>query len=133
MSTLIALLVAPAAAGTLAVALGDRAGALLIPASLEVGLSLSTAKGASAAWTNNESNALSMHCGAGKAPQDEFVEQLMLEVGDEKWALAPGSSIQLSCAAGATLTITDLHGTEVGAFTEPVRISVAKAKPRAAR
>lgn len=135
MSLLISLLIAPALAGTLEVPLKDQPGALYVPSSHEVGLAVKgPGEEDKASWENTESNALSAVCGTeGSPPTDQFVEQLMFQVGEQKWALAPGASVQLSCPEGKPVTIVDLHGTQVASFKSTVTLTVTKAKPRAAR
>ncbi|MEZ4240046.1 MAG: hypothetical protein R3F59_28640 [Myxococcota bacterium] len=123
-------LVSGAQAATLEMALKDKLGTVTVPHGAEVTLTFAGgADGATTAkWTNTESDALGVICGKeGKAPQDDLVEQVMLQVGADKWALAPGSNVHFTCASGP-VTVTDLHGTAVGTFDKEVTLSGAGVK-----
>jgi len=127
-----ALLSLPAHADTLDVPLGDKQGIVRIPTSKTVGLSLQ-GKTNKATWENTDSDALSMVCGEGKPPEDTFVEQLMLVVGEQKWALAPGASVKLTCAGDKPVVFTDVHGQEVAKLVGPVKVTVESVKSGAQR
>ena len=54
----------------------------------------------------------------------------MLEVGADKWALAPGSGVKFACASGPVVVV-DESGGAVGTIPSPALLTVVKAKPRA--
>lgn len=131
---LVSLLAVPALAETLDAPLGDEMGVVRVPSGKAITLSF---KGATesdkASWENTDSDAVSMVCGAGKAPEDTFVEQLLVAVGEKKWALAPGASVKLSCKGDVPITVTDVHGTEVASFKGPMLVTVESFKSKGAR
>jgi hypothetical protein len=135
MSTLLVLLALPSAADTLQAPLGTQTGALFTPGGMTVELSLkgSTAT-ESATWQNVESDALSFRCATEPTPPpNEVYDQLVVQVGDKKWALAPGSAVAFSCGEGKTVTVTDLHGRVIAAFKKSLTMKVEKAAKDGAR
>lgn len=133
-STLTGLVIAAAHAATLEVALKDRVGTLYVPDQMDVAVSFAagpTDKPVEATWTNTESNGVAIVCGdKGQPPADERVDAVTLQVGADKWALAPGSGVRFTCPA-AKAVVVDVHGTTVGTFAGPVLMTVVKAKSRA--
>lgn len=132
----LALLV-PSEAATIEVALGDTVGTLHVPSVMDVGVSFSGGPETAVVegrWDNVESDTISIVCAAtGTPPADDIVEQVMLQVGDKKWALSPGGNVRFTCPAGKKAIVTDRHGTTVGTFPAPVTMTVIKAKSRAER
>lgn len=129
LAIVISLLAAPAHADTLDVPLGDKMGIVRVPANATVKLEAKgKAETDTASWENTDSDALSMVCGKGKAPEDAFVDQLLLSVGEQKWALAPGASVKFACAGDAPVVFTDVHGQEVASLAGPVKVTVASVK-----
>ena len=130
------VLAAPAWAGTLDVALGDKTGTLITPRTHEVSLGFKAIAegGGEATWSNTDSNSIAVACtDKGAPPEDDMVEQLMLKVGADRWALAPGSAVKFACPAGKSATVTDLHGQTVGTFKGGVVMTATKVRARAAR
>ena len=133
----IALFIPAAHGATLEVALKDRVGTLRVPRSMEVSVAFKGGPETApveASWSNVESNTIGIACvEKGSPPEDDLVEQVLLQVGEEKWALAPGSNVRFSCPGAARATVTDLHGATVGTFPGPVVMTLTKAKSRAER
>lgn len=131
----IALLLPAAHAATLEVALKDRTGTLHVPSDMDVAVSFeggATATPVSASWTNADGNSFAVTCAdKGTPPDDDVVSQVVLQVGEEKWALAPGSNVHFTCPTGKKVTVTDLRSTAVGAFPDQVVMTITKAKSRA--
>jgi hypothetical protein len=124
------MLALPAAAETLPVNLGTQVGALYTPIGSEVGLELKGATdGETATWKNIESSALSFRCATDPLPpSNEIFEQVVLQVGEKKWALAPGSTVAFTCGEGKTVTVTDLHGRTIAAFPKSLSMLVASVR-----
>jgi len=134
-ATLAILLSSAANAATLEVDLKDQTASISTPSAHTVELILKAgAEGETKTWENEESSALSITCGEeGKAPEDKFVEQLLLAVGEKKWGLAPGSNVNFKCPAGKVLTVTDVHSEKVGTFKGPLVVTVNKSRSHSAR
>lgn len=123
----VTLLALPAAAETLEVALGTQTGLLYSAVGSSVGLSLKGPAGESAAWENIESSALSIRCAEdAKPPENQVVTQLQVHVGDKKWALAGGSTVNFTCGDGKLVTVTDLHGRKIASFGRSLALTVEK-------
>lgn len=134
LTLLFALATVPAHAETLEVALADKVGVVRIPADKNAKLSMKgKGEGAEATWENTDSDAVSMVCGESKSPEDTFVEQLLLAVGEQKWALAPGASVQLSCPGDKPVVFTDVHDQEVARLAGPVKVTVESVKSKSQR
>jgi hypothetical protein len=123
--SLLLALSAPALADTLPVDLGDKTASITIPRGAEATVTLKPiGEGDAVRWTNTSSAAISVVCSAeGKMAEDDFVEQVLLQVGDKKWALAPGSSVKMKCS-GAPATVNDIHGETIGTFAGGVLVTI---------
>ncbi len=132
---LTALLTFDATAATLEVDLKDLTASISTPGANAVELILkSGAEGETTTWDNGSSSAVSFKCGdEGTAPEDQFVDQLILAVGEKKWGLAPGSNVNFKCPAGKAVTAMDIHSESVGTFKGPLLVTVNKSKPHSAR
>lgn len=130
-------LVLTASAATLELPLKTNTGTLTVPHSMEVTVSFKGGPESApveAQWSNVESNSLAIACTDKVAPPaDDILEQVLLQVGADRWALAPGSGVRFACAAGQKATVIDLHGAVIGTFPAPVSMTIDKAKPRAER
>jgi hypothetical protein len=132
----ITLLATPSQAGGLEVALDEKTALLHVPANLEVALELKgpAADSEATKWENTASSSLAVVCADSGAPAaDDFTEQLLLKIGEDKWALAPGSTVKLGCPTGKKATATDIHGSAVAQFEGGVSLTVAKARERSER
>ena len=129
LTNLLVLFAPTAAAETLPVALGTQVGTLFTPHTMVIGLELKgSADGETATWKNIESSSLSIRCATEpQPPTTEVVEQVVLQVGDKKWALAAGSTVAFTCGEGKTVTVTDLHGRTIAAFQRSLSMMVASA------
>ena len=130
-SILVALVCTSAQAGTLDVDLGSKTATIATPGNMDVALDFKAADESSGSWDNSANSGIAVVCAdEGTAPDDVRPEQLLLTVGENKWALAPGSSVKFKCAGGKSATVTDVGGSTVGTFKTPLVVQVSKAKTR---
>lgn len=123
-------------AGPLEVKLADKTGLFHVPASMEVAFEIKgpAADAAAETWDNGASSSLAVACSDAPGPaEDDFTEQLLLKVGEDKWGLAPGSTVKFACPSGKPATFVDIHGSTVARFDGGASVTIAKAKPRAER
>lgn len=119
------LLPVAAMAETLPVALGTQTATVFFPSGKDVALSFRGGGGESGTWRNIESSSLSLRCATEPlVPELDAVEQVILKVGEKKWALAAGSSVAFTCGEGKTVTITDLAKRTIAAYATSLTLTV---------